>query len=345
MKAALSVLFVMALLTLPATTRAFSIGSGVSEGCHEKISAQAFRRFLATFQPQKRKVPIHPRWRRLARKLAQVADMPELSDTQAFALLSLVVGVRSPDTNGHSISELSSLRGIHADREAAGQYAHALRSPDDDYDAGNVAAVQGTRRVIADAVARVVASARAPRSEQFGHAPMYFDFYGVVNVPVFLPAYYFGRAAHTVQDSFAHALRDASSGLHQIVHVLNYVEAIGDEYSERRDGVSHSTGMDSCAEEMRPRVEAAIEATLELLQAAVVIRDTDDHAALEAYLERWFTLHPDCNVTNQMCGNPGWLEVARRGPTGPYLFGRSQRPNDVYDGQRVRGTAERVTRP
>lgn len=344
MKPCLPALAVIASLALVTPARAFTIGSGISEGCHERISAQAFRRFLATFQTKNRSIKLHRRWQRLSRKLAQVAGMPELDDKQAFVLLSLIVGVRSPDTNGHSISELSSLRGIHADREASGQYAHALRGSGDDYDEGNVAALQGTRRLIVDAVDHVITSTAAPWEQQFGHAPIYFDFYGVVNVPVYLPAYYFGRAAHTVQDSFAHTLRDDASGLHQIVHVLNYVEAISDAYVERRDGVSHSHGMDSCGDEMRPRVEAATQATLELLQTAIAVRDAGDHAALAAYLDRWFTLHTGCYVQNQMCENPRWLAVARRGPTGPYLYGRTRSRDDVYDGQHVRAVERQQTR-
>lgn len=344
MRALASLLALVACLSSAAPTHAFTIGSGVSEGCHEKISAQAFRRFLATFEAKRRTVPVHRRWQRLSRKLAEVAGMPELSDNQAFVLLSLIVGVRSPDTNGHSISELSSLRSIHADRGRAGQYTHALRGAGDDYDEGNAAAIWGTRRLITEAVEHVLTSLRAPIVEQFGYAPIYFDFYGVVNVPVYLPAYYFGRAAHTVQDSFAHALRDDASGLTQIVHVLNYVEAISDDYVERRDGVSHSNGMDSCTEEMRPRVEAATAATLELLRTTIAVREAGNQAPLVAFLDRWFTLHPGCDVTNQMCQNSRWLAVARQGPTGPYLFGHKRPPDDVYDGRRVQADEKSVRR-
>jgi hypothetical protein len=147
-----------------------------------------------------------------------------------------------------------------------------------------------------------------------------------------------------VQDSFAHALRDDAGGLHQIVHVLNYVEAIGDAYIERRDGVSHSNGMDSCTAEMQPRVEAATAATLELLQTATAVRATGDQALLDAYLDRWFTLRAGCHVDNQMCGNARWLSVARRGPTGPYLFGRKRRKDDVYDGQQLPDSRRRAAR-
>jgi len=258
--------------------------------------------------------------------------MPEMADTQAFVLLSLIVGVRSPDTHGHSISELESLRGIHADPDPAGQYVHSLRAIEDDHAQGDAAAVAGIRERLTVAVADVVRALELPAAEQLGEAPIYFDYYGVVNVPVFLPAYYFGRAAHTVQDSFAHAIRDDATDLRQIVHVLNYVEAITDEYVERRDGVSHSDGMDSCTEDQAPRVEAATQATLELVEAVLSYRD-GDATLLAGYLDRWFTLRPGCHVQNQFCGNERWLEVARQGATGPYLFGRSQPDDDVYDGR------------
>jgi hypothetical protein len=117
------------------------------------------------------------------------------------------------------------------------------------------------------------------------------------------------------------------------VHVLNYVEAITNGYVERRDGVSHSDGMDSCTEDQAPRVEAATQATLELFEAVAEYHRTGDTSEPAAYVERWFTLKPGCHVGNQMCGNARWLEVAREGPTGPYLFGRSQEEDDVYDGE------------
>lgn len=316
---------------LPA--HAFSIGSGVSDGCHEKISVAAFDRFLSELTPGNRRIRLGRRWRRLVRLVAEAAGSPEMTDTQAFVLTSLIVGVRSPDTHGHSISEIQSLRAIHADPIAAGQYAHALRAIEDDHAEGDTAAIAGTRQTIREGLAAAVAAANADASEQMGTAEIYFDFYGVVDVPVYLPAYHFGRVAHTVQDSFAHALRDDASDLRQIVHVLNYVEAISDEYVERRDGVSHSNGMDSCGDDMAPRVEGATQATLELLNVMLAMRQSPDPAPLDAFFERWFTLRPGCHVSNDMCGNARWLEAARQGPTGPYLFGRSQSDDDVYDGE------------
>lgn len=316
-----------------ASVHAFSIGSGVSDGCHERISAHAFDRFLAELAPNDHEVHLDRRWRRLVRLVAAAAGTPEMSDTQAFVLTSLIVGVRSPDTHGHSISEIQSLRAIHADPVPAGQYAHSLRAIEDDHSEGNAEAIAGTRRIIREGLAVAVASHNADPDQKMGTAQVYFDFYGVVDVPVFLPAYYFGRVAHTVQDSFAHALRDDASDLRQIVHVLNYVEAISDDYFERRDGVSHSNGMDSCGEDMAPRVEGATQATLELLNVLVAMHDNPDAAPLDAFFERWFILRPGCHVGNEMCGNPRWLEAARQGPTGPYLFGRSQPDDDIYDGQ------------
>ncbi len=325
----------LALLLPAGTAEAFTIGSGLSNGCHEQISTEAFGRYLSELAPGNRRVRLGRRWRRFVRKVAEGMGHSEMNDTQAFVLTSLLVGVRSPDTHGHSISEIQSLRAIHADPNPMGQYAHSLRGVEDDYDEGNRAAVAGMRRTIREGVAAVLSAADDSAADQLGTAEIYFDFYGVVDVPVYLPAYHFGRVAHTVQDSFAHAIRDEASDLRQIVHVLNYVDAISDDYFERRDGVSHSDGMDSCTDDMRPRVEGATRATLELLEVLVTMHGDPDPAPLDAFLERWFTFRPGCYVPNDMCGNAHWLEVARDGPTGPYLFGRTRPEDDIYDGSRL----------
>ena len=65
-----------------------------------------------------------------------------------LVLVSLLIGVRSPDTEGHAVTNFSSLREIHADPNAEGQYAHALRGPNDDGTKGDENAVLGTREAI-----------------------------------------------------------------------------------------------------------------------------------------------------------------------------------------------------
>jgi len=308
------------LLTMPSSdTRAFTISTGFSPGCHEQISVNAFALFLEQTEVTGRTESLPPIWRRVAYTLADQLGVNVASDEEALLLLSLVVGVRSPDTGGHSVANITQLRSLHADRDPDGQYLHALRGPDDDGPVGDANAVAGTRRSIERTVRRAFEAFQLPEDEQYGSAIMYVDFYGEIPVPVWWPAYYMARAAHTTQDSFSHMLRDRSSGLHKVVNVLNYVDAVTLSYEEARDGLPHSGASDSCAGQTEQAVAAATEATMELMRTARLARTGDYEPALQAFLDRWFTLIPDCNVENQMCGNPEALEIARQKPTGPYL--------------------------
>ena len=58
---------------------------------------------------------------------------------------------------------------------------------------------------------------------------------------------------------------------------------------------------------------------MELMRIARLARTGDYEPALQAFLDRWFTLDPGCNIENQMCGNPEALALARQELTGPYL--------------------------
>ncbi len=305
---------------MPASdTRAFTISTAFSPGCHEQISVSAFALFLGQTPQDRRAESLAPTWRRVADTLANRLGISVTSDGEAQLLLSLIVGVRSPDTGGHSVANITQLRSLHGDLDPDGQYLHALRGPDDDGPAGDASAVAGTRGSIGRTVRRAFEAFRLPEDEQYGNATMYVDFYGEVPVPVWWPAYYMARAAHTTQDSFSHMLRDRGSGLHQVVNVLNYVDAVTLDYSEARDGLPHSGARDSCEGQTAQAVVAATEATMEVMRIARLMRMGDYEPALQAFLDRWFTLVPGCNVENQMCGNPEALAIAREKPTGPYL--------------------------
>ena len=301
------------------SARAFTISTGFTPACHETISARAFARFLQEIQHPPLHASAHPKWIRVAYGLSEKLDVGVTTDAEALVLLSLIVGVRSPDTGGHSTANITQLRSLHADPEAEGQYLHALRAPADDGPAGDARAVAGTRRSIQRTLQQALTARQLPEEQQFGQARMYLDFYGDVSVPVWWPAYYFARAAHTVQDSFSHMLRDRASGLHEVVHVLNYVDAITLHYREARDGLPHSSARDTCAGETTQSVTAATTATLELMRLLRLAIAQEQSPALDAFLDRWFVLRPGCDVDNEMCGNPEALAIARKHPTGPYL--------------------------
>lgn len=307
-------------LLAPRPAAAYSLRSALTKTCHEQISLRAFLIVTAPLDIDGRvPQPDSKTWRLLAERLAEGLpdtidkDNPELQ----LLMLSMLVGVRAPDTEGHSVSDLNALRRIHADPSDVGQYAHALRGIGDDGPEGDAAAVEGTRQVILDLIRQARAYARRPPKEQLISATIALDFYGPVEVEVWAPAYYLARAAHALQDSFSHTIR--SPDHRQIVSVLNYVEAVSGELDEARDGIAHSDSLDTCEEATAPLVAAAEQATVDLLSAAATSMGGDDDLdQTVAVLDAWVTYAGGCTLANGYCDSP-WVEVAREDATGPYL--------------------------
>ena len=201
------------LCACPSPANAYSIRSGLTEGCHERITREAFLVAVPIFGDLKQlPFPSNELWRDLTVNLLNTEkfqeEYPTLSeDAIRFVLASLIVGVRSPDTEGHAVTDLNSLRQIHADPAATGQYAHALRGPADDGVEGERRAVQGTRVAIFELIQEVNLGLAKPPPRQLVKAQLYLDFYAKVELEVWEPAYLLGRALHALQDSFAHTIR------------------------------------------------------------------------------------------------------------------------------------------
>ena len=132
----------------------YSIHSGLTDGCHERITRQALQMILPDLNPSiSIPIPKSKTWRKFANGIIKAGELkeswPQLTEDRfKLMFVSILIGVRSPDTEGHAVTNLSSLRQIHADPSAEGQYAHALRGPDDDGAKGDEAAVNGTRKAI-----------------------------------------------------------------------------------------------------------------------------------------------------------------------------------------------------
>jgi hypothetical protein len=325
-------LLAAALIAVAGPARAFSIASGFTEGCHESITLRAYDDFLVELPLDGLPIPEEDAlWREVAAFLrdelgdgfgGDALNEEELTDAEEFALVSLLIGVRAPDTDGHSVLNLESLRELHSDPSPEGQYAHALRAPADDHSDGDAAAIEGTRERIRALFGEMQLEMSRPAEEQIGEGQFYLDFYGRFGVKVLQPMYLLGQAAHTVQDSFSHAMRDEADGLRVVVEVLNYADAISSHFSESRDGLAHSDGMDDCLGAPGAAdgtAQAAVEATIDLFIAARAVLLDQDAAALEAFLDRWITLRPGCDADNVYCGNERWLEVVRTEQTRPYL--------------------------
>ncbi|HET6416746.1 MAG TPA: hypothetical protein VFG22_10665, partial [Polyangiales bacterium] len=228
---------------------AYTIQSGLTEGCHERITAEAFVAFLDDPAWAEVVVPEGSTWRSLAAPLNRwLLDegliQEDLSEPQLFVLFSLVVGVRDPDTNGRSSSDLATQRSIHGNPRPEAQYVHALRAPEDDEPDGSQAALTGTRALIRQSFADAVVVWREPSEAQISTAPITLDFYDLFGVEVWQPGFLLGKTAHALQDSFAHTIRSDATALRTIVHVLNYVDAIYKDFNESRDGIAHSRHLD-----------------------------------------------------------------------------------------------------
>ncbi|MFN3200478.1 MAG: hypothetical protein ACE366_18915 [Bradymonadia bacterium] len=329
-------LCVSCMLILTTGARAFSLDSGLTTSCHERITTTSMLTLLSAFegQPLPVQVPEDDTWRKLTRPFFTeqlLNEFPALrEETFQFVLFSIIVGVRAPDTEGHSVLDLNALRRVHGDPDPRGQYAHALRGPADDHEMGNLNAVEGTREAIIELLREALETEAGLTGELIFEAQISLDFYGAIKVEVWRPAYLLGRALHALQDSFAHTLR--SDDLTRIVHVMNYVDAIGGHLKEERDGMAHSDSIDDCENGVEPIVDAAEMATADMARAFGLAAQAQDpviaRALIGEVLDAWLTYEPGCTLANDYCDSV-WLDKAREEQTGPYLeaiFGCSTRP-------------------
>jgi len=344
------VLFAALILGLPFGTRparAFTIASGFSESCHETLGLAAVAILFDGLPIDNVTVPSDGLWRDVAAQLesavldsAGLAAATALTDPQKFVLYSVVVGIRAPDTGGHSVVNLDALRRAQIDPSPDSQHLHCLRAPAEDGFVGDVSVLAGSEALIRAAIADAAAAARGGRANM--NAPLYLDFYGQLEVEVDAPSYLIGRAMHTLQDCYAHTLR--SGDARTAFSVLNYIEAVEGRLDEARDGMAHSDTLDDCRRsELAPLVGRAAAVSAALATAAVALAASGDGSLLDKGFGacpagetdtascEWMLYAPACqpdaqppNVAacctqaNGYCRTP-FLNVAREKLTQPYL--------------------------
>ena len=345
-RAALALLAVLAIA--PRTASAFTIASGFTQSCHERLGLAAIAFLLDELDVNNVTLPSSNLWRSVAAELAPAilqntppAAAAALTDAQKFVLFSVVVGIRSPDTGGHSVSNLDALRTAQIDPDPSSQHLHCLRTPSEDGFAGDVSVLQGSEQLIRDQLGNAADAAVAtPRSNT--RAPFYLDFYGQLEVDVDSASYLIGRAMHTLQDCHSHTLRSAD--VRTVFTVLNYIDAVAGRLDEARDGMAHSDTLDACERvELAPLVERATATSLALARAAATLARTGDGTLLakgfgacpagetDTASCEWMYYEPDCSPVaqpantaqccsqgNAYCGTP-YLTVAREKLTQPYI--------------------------
>lgn len=338
--------FAVAWLT-PKPASAFYILSPKTEPCHERLMLGSLGALGAGEAPFSDDSSVGPQFLGLLAERVESRGLPEDEGTRAFVddiaerygfagrawpekfvLSSFVAGVRQPDTDGLSVIKFNETRSLHLqDRH---QPKHSLRQTDHDYDGADAQAITRAREVVEYRLERAWASWQDD-DELLERARWTFSFYGEVDVYVLAAAFEFGRAAHVIQDAYAHALRDDEM---RVVAMSNFVDAVEQRYFEPRDGPAHSDRLDECDVEESAfdemRVVEARHATIELLDVLARALEASEQDLAEqdlakqdlakqvqVPLDRIYDLREGCTVDNDYCGS-SWAPLAASDPTEPY---------------------------
>jgi len=245
--------------------------------------------------------------------------------------------VRAPDTGGHSVSNLSALRREQIDPDA--QHVHCLRGPDDQDEAGDLAALAGAERMVRQEAMLAAAAARRAGPARNIATRLALDFYGEIDVEVDEAAYRTGRAMHTLQDAHAHTLRSADGAV--VFTVLNYIDAVAG-HLEASDGMAHSDTLDDCHRtDLRPLVARATAVSTALARSVVAMTGGDgsllDAGFAPCTAEEgesascgWLVHQAGCTAANGFCGSP-YRPIAEEKLSQPYL-------KAIFGCQAARGT-------
>ncbi len=257
---------------------AYNIGSGLTHPCHEKLTIPSTLAYLEE-NDSPISLPENDLWLRLYEQLFSdlALDSPSLGSElqtpqEKFLALSMILGARHPDTNGHSVFSTNSLRRVHSDANAQQQYVHCLRAADDDGPGADQLVLERTKSILEGKIeAFASARARSP-SQQLRTLSLYWEHSGMIDVEVWEPGFILGEALHTLQDSYSHTIRTSDG--RQVLSVLNFVEAAGGSLERSRDGRAHSRAMDQCRdEELSPLVEQVERVSIALTQAATAFAE------------------------------------------------------------------------
>jgi|GEM_PF-4010304 len=319
----------------PATSFAWQILTPVSKPCHELITLSAFgeprlgvvaKRFeemknlrsIVMKRIEEVGVPESRENRRFLQEVAERFELRNRSNEEIWFLASVIAGVRHPDTRGYATLKAQESRFTHLTNDS--QAAHSLRRTSEDGEAGNASSVNESKRLILQTARTSHEQWWTLGAEEGKISTTWtFPFYGDnVFVRVHAPTYTLALSTHTIQDSFAHTLRDDSGA---IVAVGNYVELITGRRKEGRDGPGHSDRLDQCELKTdfdRARFQRAVDATADFALATLATwqQPTFDDTEIVASLGRTFAYKKGCTVDNGYCGSP-WVPFANEKITTP----------------------------
>lgn len=313
--AALLSLSAMSALLGARRAEAFTVRTAFTQACHEVMTLSALMEAVDSIDLERIPAPRTSKWESVVDWIASDLGVSMEDPRERFYYFSLLAGVRAPDTDGHSFSNLETVRALHVDPD--GQHEHCLRAPYEDGSEGNLSAARGCVRVFIEAMEDASEAAEAEETRIF--VPFMLDHYGRIELEAWAPAYHLGRALHVLQDSFSHTIR--TPDLQALLHITNYAEAVSGSLRASRDGIAHSVATDRCDLDNAERASAAVEASIELLGLTGSSPERLRASVIKAFAARWLSLDESasrCTLANDFCDSP-WLERALEEPTRPPL--------------------------
>lgn len=309
--ASLPALGQFALLTglalLPRTALAYTIESGATPNCHERIAIAAWREASASFPEVA--TPLSAR----GDDQALIEDVPFTvpRSLRSIGPVTLLLGVRDNDIKQHGPQDLEKLSSTASLPE--GQEEHCLRAPDEDEPDGSRRAVDDCREFVRR---HLLASLDGLDSEGRPDTDKRSKLEAVLairdGIEVSVPTYFLqaGRALHAIQDSFTHTFRNPDDP-GKIRVVLNFIDYTEDTLDEPIDGPPHASELDKCedldelrAERLALATEASGAALLATLDPA--LDRAEKETAIESMLDRYiaFDSAAHCSADDGWCDAP-----------------------------------------
>ena len=284
-----------ALLFGSSSASAFSIGSSVTQYCHERITYKAFgiasplaERIGSGLDAAREAFVLFGDY------LADRLGIELKDDFERLVVTSLFVGVRYPDQGAFSTFDLSAMRAIHLDQGHQAGHFCAIRTT----------TVRPRMKTLsepaapssASALSRSCATCASAGIVQVTEVKFFLEHYGQVELLVWKPLFDLGEAVHALEDSFAHTVR--SDDGREIIAVANFVEPFLGDYQER-DGPPHSNVLDACDDpRVVPHADLATQATAQLFAAVRESVLLDEMTPVDRVLDQWLGYRP--GVTSPM---------------------------------------------
>ena len=282
---------------------AYTIKNELTAGCHEEITTDALRVVRG-------ELPTAPRLPASENDQALIDDLQFTppSDLADLGGATLLIGVRDNDLKGRSSDNLAQLAAVHGNPDS--QEEHCLRSLSEDEPTGSAAAVADCRTFVRSAIQAALGgldAAGMPDPTKRTTVTVHLSLRGQVDAP--LPTYYLkmGQAIHAIEDSFTHTYRSADQT--HITVVLNWIDKVGGDLVESRDGPAHAAELDRCDDPDTLRTTRRKLATLAaagVLRATLDPRSTPDQkmTAVDEVLDAYLSFTPGCTFDNGWCNAP-----------------------------------------